>query len=206
MFKTRIILALFLVISITSATAAEKTEVSPTYWDTPEGIQRLNHTLFYHPFTALLRYFVTQKNTSYCGPASAVMIANALHIPSPTIRGLTSGSLWTQETIFTPPVIQAGITPELVSRQGVTLEEETQLLNTIPGVLAIAHHVSKKTTEIRKQLIAAVSTPNQHLLINYIRPKIDQKGYGHFSAAAAYDKATDSILILDVARYKYPPF
>ena len=32
-----------------------------------------------------------------------------------------------------------------------------------------------------------------------------QSGTGHFSPAAAYDAATDSVLVLDVARFKYPP-
>ena len=204
MFKSCFFMVLLLFIPITQATS-EITLMSPVYWDRPEGVQRLNQTPLHQQFTELVHYFITQKNKAYCGPASAVMITNALHIPSPSIPTLSPYSLWTQETIFTPKVIQAGITPKLVRRQGVTLDEETQLLNAIPGVEAIAYHVSNRTPDIRKQLITAVDNPGEYLLINYYRPQLNQIGYGHLSVAAAYDKISDSILILDVARYKYPP-
>lgn len=198
-------LGLLMFIGTTQVTAKINT-ISPVYWDTPQGIARLNETQLNQQFTELVHYFITQENKAYCGPASAVMIANALHITSPVIPRLKPYSLWTQETIFTPQVIQAGITPKHVSRQGVTLDEETQLLNAIPGIKAIAYHASDKTADIRKQLITAVDTPGDYLLVNYYRPQLNQTGYGHLSVAAAYNKISDSILILDVARYKYPPF
>ena len=35
---------------------------------------------------------------------------------------------------------------------------------------------------------------------------MNQDGSGHFSPIGAYDSESDSVLILDVAKYKYPPF
>jgi hypothetical protein len=43
------------------------------------------------------------------------------------------------------------------------------------------------------------------LCLNYNRGTLGQTGTGHFSPLAAYDAQTDSALILDVARFKYPP-
>ena len=43
------------------------------------------------------------------------------------------------------------------------------------------------------------------VIINYLRKAIGQEKGGHISPLAAYDKETDMFLILDVARYKYPP-
>ena len=41
--------------------------------------------------------------------------------------------------------------------------------------------------------------------MNYLRKAIGQERGGHISPLAAYDAKSDRFLILDVARYKYPP-
>ena len=43
------------------------------------------------------------------------------------------------------------------------------------------------------------------MIVNYLRKSIGQEIGGHISPLAAYDDDTDRFLILDVARYKYPP-
>ncbi|MBA2726634.1 MAG: glutathione gamma-glutamylcysteinyltransferase, partial [Parachlamydiaceae bacterium] len=47
--------------------------------------------------------------------------------------------------------------------------------------------------------------PNQTVIALYYRKALKQDGTGHWSPVAAYDHESDSFLILDVARYKYPP-
>ena len=42
-----------------------------------------------------------------------------------------------------------------------------------------------------------LSTPDHHVIINYLRKAIGQERGGHISPLAAYDA--------DVSRYKYPP-
>ncbi|MGB0904790.1 MAG: phytochelatin synthase family protein, partial [Mangrovicoccus sp.] len=37
------------------------------------------------------------------------------------------------------------------------------------------------------------------------RKALPQEGDGHISPVGAYDEASDTVLILDVAKYKYPP-
>ncbi len=44
------------------------------------------------------------------------------------------------------------------------------------------------------------------LVVSFHRPTLKQTGEGHFSPVAAYDSLTDTCLVLDVARFKYPPF
>ena len=41
------------------------------------------------------------------------------------------------------------------------------------------------------------------MVVSYSRAILKQTGSGHFSPIAAYDKASDSVLILDTARFKY---
>ena len=39
-----------------------------------------------------------------------------------------------------------------------------------------------------------------------VTPALLQTGDGHFSPVAGYHAGTDSVLVLDVARFKYPPY
>jgi glutathione gamma-glutamylcysteinyltransferase len=44
------------------------------------------------------------------------------------------------------------------------------------------------------------------LVVNFCRQKLGQTGSGHFSPIGGYHKELDLVLVLDVARFKYPPF
>ena len=50
-----------------------------------------------------------------------------------------------------------------------------------------------------------LSSKDHFVLVNYLRKAIGQQIGGHISPLAAYDANADRFLILDVARYKYPP-
>ncbi len=43
------------------------------------------------------------------------------------------------------------------------------------------------------------------VLVSYSRGTLNQTGTGHFSPVGGYCEAQDLVLILDVARFKYPP-
>ena len=47
--------------------------------------------------------------------------------------------------------------------------------------------------------------PESFLVVSYTRRVVRQTGTGHFSPIGAYDEATDQVLILDTARFKYGP-
>eukprot|EP00557_Chaetoceros_sp_GSL56_P002932 CAMPEP_0176489190 /NCGR_PEP_ID=MMETSP0200_2-20121128/7146_1 /TAXON_ID=947934 /ORGANISM="Chaetoceros sp., Strain GSL56" /LENGTH=430 /DNA_ID=CAMNT_0017886295 /DNA_START=477 /DNA_END=1770 /DNA_ORIENTATION=- len=44
------------------------------------------------------------------------------------------------------------------------------------------------------------------MVVSFSRPSLGQTGDGHFSPIAAYSEETDRCLLLDVARFKYPPY
>ena len=48
-------------------------------------------------------------------------------------------------------------------------------------------------------------TPASFLVVSYTRKVIGQTGTGHFSPIGAYDEASDHVLVLDTARFKYGP-
>lgn len=47
--------------------------------------------------------------------------------------------------------------------------------------------------------------PTSFLVVSYHRGSVGQTGTGHFSPVGAYDEASDSLLVLDTARFKYGP-
>lgn len=60
--------------------------------------------------------------------------------------------------------------------------------------------------EFRADIVAAccsVYTPL--VIVSYSRKLLYQTGDGHFSPIAGYNASSDSVLILDTARFKYPP-
>lgn len=60
-------------------------------------------------------------------------------------------------------------------------------------------------SQMRYDLKAALIDPDARVMINYDRKSLGQRGGGHFSPLGAYHASTDSFLIVDVAKYKYPP-
>lgn len=68
-------------------------------------------------------------------------------------------------------------------------------------------HASDSTVNaFRKSVIDAVSQPGRFAVINFNRASLKQEGTGHFSPLAAYSAQNDQVLVMDVARYKYPAF
>ncbi len=153
----------------------------------------------------LVRYFSPQKNLTYCGVASSVMVLNALPVPKPEGRPYGTFPFFTQENFFSAEAT-AIKPPVKVAASGLTLSELEGMLNAHPGVEARKTYASRTTLEeFRKLARAQMGSPDQYILVNYLRKAVGQNTGGHISPLAAYHERTDSFLILDVAQYKYPP-
>ena len=50
-----------------------------------------------------------------------------------------------------------------------------------------------------------LASKNRFVIVNFLRKTLGEEIGGHISPLAAYDEKSDRFLILDVARYKYPP-
>ena len=152
----------------------------------------------------LAEQFLTQANLAYCGVASMVMVLNSLAVPAPAAAGYGSYRFRTQQNVFDSASTQAVLAPELVARQGMTLEQLRALLAS-HGLQARAIHGDRLSqAQFRLLLRSNLSDPSDRLLVNYDRQALGQAGGGHISPIAAYHAATDRVLILDVARYRYP--
>ena len=148
--------------------------------------------------------FVTQKNQAFCGVASIVMVLNAMGVPAPTTPEFDPYKTFTQDNVFTPATEKV-LPQETLLKKGMTLDQIGEFISTY-GVKAEVHHASESTIdEFRNLAKEYLSSPNHHVIVNYLRKSIGQEKGGHISPLAAYDADTDRFLLLDVARYKYPP-
>lgn len=70
------------------------------------------------------------------------------------------------------------------------------------------HHVDADThtlESVRDTMKEALANPMARVMINYDRAAAGQIGGGHFSPVGAYSPSLDAFLVMDVAKYKYPP-
>jgi len=196
---------IFLLLALISAMpgfAAETPGV--VYWNTEAGRAIRARMPTDADYWQLVPVFTEQKTQSYCSVASAVTVLNAMPIKKPVDPTYAPYAYFTQTNYFTPEVIKI-ISPQTVLSQGMT-REEMALTLTRQGVKAksIAGD-SINDAALRTLLQKALGDDGQYVLANYLRATLGQVGGGHWSVLAAYDAQTDSVLILDVAKYKYSP-
>lgn len=156
-------------------------------------------------YLPLMLYFVSQDNLAYCGVASMVMVLNALEVPAPLAPEYRTFRIFTQDNVFNNPKTEAVISAEKVTKMGMTLEQLAQLLASYSLQTEIHHGADVTLGEFRQLIIENLQQKNNFVLVNYLRSAIDQERGGHISPVAAYHQDSDRVLILDVARYKYPP-
>ena len=169
-----------------------------------EGEKLLIDSKALQDYFPLSSQFITQKNQAYCGVASSVMVLNALAIPAPEAPEYGSFRLFTQENFFNAKAQQV-ITSDTVARQGMTLEQLGNLLETYPVKADVYHGGDVTLEEFRRLVIKNLQEPRNFVVVNYLRKAINQQTGGHISPLAAYNEQSDRFLILDVSRYKYPP-
>lgn len=161
-----------------------------------KGMQRIKNSQFREVYFKISRYFETQEHWTYCAIASSVAVMNTL----------LDQVIFSQEKFFTDEV-QKIVTPEEVKTdwRGLTADELVQILP-IHGFSATFINAETLTADaFRNTLKITLNDTEQIIIANYNRPEAGQVGGGHFSPVVAYDQDTDSVLIMDTSRFKYPP-
>ena len=155
-------------------------------------------------FLPLAMNFVTQRTQSYCGVASMVMVLSALNLPAPTTPEYAPYRPFTQENVLDAKTDL--IRPhDLIARLGMTLDQFGAIVALRPVSVEVVHAADSSLDQFRAKAREALAGPGRFVVVNFLRSQIGEEADGHFSPLAAYDAAADRFLILDVARYKYPP-
>ncbi len=206
-------LALFLSATFLSTTFLATTGLNAQTLPLPDNLTDLNSEQgeqFFSESGALPTYFavadnfVTQKTGAYCGVASMVMVLNALHVPAPSTPAYEPYHIFTQDNVLDEHT-DAILPHEVLARQGMTLDQLGALLALHPATIEVHHAADGGLDAFRASARDYLATPGHFVIVNYLRKALGQKTGGHISPLAAYDAKADRFLILDVARYKYPP-
>jgi hypothetical protein len=170
-------------------------------FEAPEGRQLLLESEAHEAFFPLIAQFETQKSTAHCGPASIVMVLNALEVPAPA--AFDSYRAFTQDNVF--DALSEPVTSDrAVARRGMTLIEVASMLRAY-GLSVDVHYAGQSSADdFRREAAQHLGRSRSHVIVNYSRTALGQDGPGHISPLGAYDADSDRFLILDVSRYKAP--
>mmetsp|Transcript_4396 Transcript_4396/g.6472 ORF Transcript_4396/g.6472 Transcript_4396/m.6472 type:complete len:387 (+) Transcript_4396:43-1203(+) len=200
---------------------------APISVNSTEGLSILMDIASRYP-SHFLRYltlsnsYATQYLTTVCGLSSLANVFNALNVrPMSQIPRLSPYSFWTFDSLFNnsnlpAPVNclrQAGLSFSSVSRIGLTLEQEYTIAKCYfdhsPGFSVSGEFGSEipSLDSFRDNWVlkSMSSSSPSYLILNYARHAVQQAGGGHFSPLGLYSPERDLVLVMDTARFKYPP-
>ena len=187
---------------------------------------------FMEGYFSLAEQFLTQAEPAYCGLTTLTMVLNTLSVdPGQTWKGVWR---WYSDDMLhccrpLELVQKNGVTfdeficlgrchflhmdakrPLFVNKSGSETDTEYKTCD-----LTCASDCCKdmfyplneaSIDEFRSDIIKSTCLSTEPVLIvSYSRKQLKQTGDGHFSPIAGYHSENDMVLIMDVARYKYPP-
>jgi hypothetical protein len=198
--------ALFAMLLLAAGASAEGLTLPDNLTDlrSPQGEAYLLETHALEAYFPISVVFETQRTQSYCGVASMVMALNALGVPAPASPEYQPYAVFTQDNVLNEKT--DAIRPrELLARRGMTLDQLGQILSLYPVAVDVRHAAPGGADEFRKLAGEALAGKNHVVIVNFLRKALGEQIGGHISPLGAYDEKSDRFLILDVARYKYPP-
>lgn len=169
-------------------------------FSSPEGRQLFAEALAaggldgYFP---LAEQFHTQSDPAFCGLGSLVVALNALSIDP--------GRLWKGPwRWFAEEMLDCCVPLAEVQERGLSLDELACLARCNGAEVELQRADAHGLQELREAL-ATSARGDAVLIASYDRAALGQTGSGHSSPLGGYHQARDLVLVLDVARFKYPP-
>jgi hypothetical protein len=189
-----------------------------------EGMTRLARSTTKVDFPELANQYEAQSNSIFCGPTTAAIVLNAIRyhgadlprdrsrlrpqdlqyipkdfdpvIPRYTPDNVTDKGPKTRAEILGAPMTVNG---KRVRDFGMQVRQLDALFraNGLHTRLVIVDD-QKPEAEIRADLIENLKHRGDYVVVSYRRRDAGQPGGGHISPLAAYDRESDSFLILDV--------
>lgn len=145
----------------------------------------------------LAEQFHTQSEPAFCGLGSLVVALNALAIDP--------GRLWKGPwRWFSEELLDCCISLDEIRRRGLDLDELTCLAR-CNGAEVELHRADADDVASWRTALTAAARGEVVVIASYDRGSLDQRGAGHYSPIGGYHAPLDMALVLDVARFKYPP-
>ncbi len=171
-----------------------------TEFSSPLGRQLFAEALASGGFDGYFRVaeqFHTQAEPQFCGLGTLVVALNALAIdPGRRWRGVWR---W-----FSEDLLDCCVALEQIRQRGLDLDEVACLARCNGASVEMFRAETSDPSAWRASLKQAARGEGV-VVASYDRAGLDQTGSGHFSPIGGYHTARDLVLVLDVARFKYPP-
>lgn len=177
-----------------------------TAFSSPEGRKMLRESMANgsaEAYFPLSEQFLTQSNPPSCGPATIALVLNSLAV-NPQQDRRAPWRWYTEDALHCRACTQTDLS------NGVNMEEFAHLATC--NYLKVQKHYAKDkqigVDEFRREVrrICCDHSSDSRIVAAFSRAQLGQTGSGHYSPIGAYHEESDSILIMDVARFKYSPF
>lgn len=141
--------------------------------------------------------FHTQAEPQFCGLGTLVVALNALAIdPGRRWRGVWR---W-----FSEDLLDCCVALEHIRQRGLDLDEVACLARCNGASVEMFRAETSDASTWRASLKQS-ARGELVVVASYDRASLAQTGSGHFSPIGGYHVGRDLVLVLDVARFKYPP-
>lgn len=195
----------------------------------PQGQQALVRAMVQQTaatYFMLTQHWDNQSDPASCGVTTLRQVLNAAGMDPTAVRWKGGWRYYGSDSM----IVCRCMDPIRIQRAGITLSDFVRLAH-CHGLEGRSERPDARRTqapggrpntveEFRKDLLQSLRTtpltanddeaedavPPTFLVVSFSRAVLQQTGDGHFSTVAAYDEETDSCLVLDVARFKYPPY
>ncbi|EEB09317.1 phytochelatin synthetase [Schizosaccharomyces japonicus yFS275] len=150
-------------------------------------------------YFSLAQQFVTQNEPAFCGLGTLCMILNSLKVDP--------GRLWKGAwRWYDQDMLDCCRSLSNIKKDGITIEEFS-CLAACNGLSAQMKRADNVTLEdFRRDLVKCSTITDCIMAVSYSRKALGQTGDGHFSPVGGISFKDDKVLILDVARFKYPSY
>ncbi|GFR90941.1 glutathione gamma-glutamylcysteinyltransferase 1 [Elysia marginata] len=171
-------------------------------FSSPEGKKVFSEALasgYMECFFKLSSQLRTQEDVAYSGLSTLVMILNAFRLdPGKVWKGPWR---WYHESMLGCCTLS-----EVFQEKGIDMVQFVCLAK-YHGLhpKAVYNSEINSLDMLRKEVMQATRSEDVVLVANYSRQKLDQIGEGHFAPIGGYHASRDLVLILDTARFIYPP-
>ncbi|KAI9292817.1 PCS-1 protein, partial [Neoconidiobolus thromboides FSU 785] len=147
----------------------------------------------------LANYFTTQSEPAFCGLGTLSMVLNSLEVdPLKVWKGPWR---W-----YADEMLDCCRSLSDIRLQGITLSE-FECLAKCNGLSSRLSYSNKTTlNQFENDVKLSCQSDNQVMVLSYSRKTLGQTGDGHFSPVGGYDPEEKMVLVLDVARFKYPAY
>jgi glutathione gamma-glutamylcysteinyltransferase len=190
-----------------------------TALNSAEGRRRLLDCLAQNtasPYIPLTEHWTNQSHPALCGVTTLLCVLNASAV-DPGVRWRGGWRYFGDEAVLLRqcPCLSAadlhstGMTCDQFQRMAVC-QGLRSVFKRPAAATARDGGGDRFTVDDFRRDVASVATQSEgsarQLVVSFDRSSLGQTGIGHFSPIAAYHSASDSCLVLDVARFKYPPY